>query len=375
MSGMPYDIPQEDTAEFGGLREPTRLGVRKLLRIMRELMPLEGRRGIGDAIKRLASAHGMGPSTLRTHFDNYRHSQCDWRELIDWKVEGRDGRPGLPDWVVDFWVKLCEENNRKMEPAHRALVRAWHAGYIPPEAPAGSKWPEYDPDTALPRGCSLGNLRGKYRPSDFGLNAMRHGLGMALAKNGPKILTTRVGAWVGSHYNIDDVKRDMEFLLMGHGGQRVCPLELGALDVFSGHRFAVHRQPQYVREDGKKDGIKERETRFFMASIFRNFGYSPRGTEMVTELGTAVLRDALLKFFAKHSNEKITRRQPGIVGREQAIAGYFGSGGGNPRHKRIESHHNLLQSKTKRLACWCRWGTTASPRSGCTACSASPTRC
>jgi hypothetical protein len=130
----------------------------------------------------------------------------------------------------------------------------------------------------------------------------------------------------------------------------VCPLELGALDVFSGHRFAVHRQPQYVRVDGKKDGIKERDTRFFMASILRNFGYSSRGTEMITELGTAVLRDKLLAFFHAHSGGKITRREPGIVGREQVIAGYFGRGGGNPRHKaHLESHHNLLHNEAAHL--------------------------
>jgi len=355
MSTFICDVPTEDMAEFGGLKEPTRVDVRRKLRMMRELMALNGR-GIGEAIARIARANGMGAGTLRTHYDNYRHTtdaggDPDWRVLVDRKIEGKSaGRPGVPEWLVQHWKGLCEKHHRKIEPAHRELVRQWQAGYIPEGAPAGAEWPTYDPDTQLPKGCSLGNLRQKYRPSDFELDAMRAGLGSALGKFGPKVLTTRVGLWVGSHYMVDDVKRDMEFLLLGHGGQRVIPLELGVLDVFSGDRFAVQRRPQYRRPDGTLDKIKEREMRFLAASVLRNIGYSPRGTEFVAELGTAALREKLMAFLGAHSGGKITRREPGNLGREQAIGGYWGRGGGNPRHKpHLESHHNLLHNEADGL--------------------------
>jgi hypothetical protein len=64
------------------------------------------------------------------------------------------------------------------------------------------------------------------------------------------------------------------------------------------------------------------------------------------ELGTAAIRSQLAEFLHKHSSGLVTVREPGITGREQAITGYWGRGGGNPRHKsRHESHHNLLQNE------------------------------
>lgn len=348
------EIPTTDSADFGRLNQDTRIEVRRRLRAVEMLLKIhaEGGENFGAAVKRIGGGIGVAYATMRRYFDNFRHSGGDWRTLVDKKCEPelwRDGRPSVPAWVTQLWKKLCEENNRKMEPAHRALVRLWQAGYLPPEAPAGAQWPAYEPRTGLPVGCSLGNLRQKYRPTNFELDAMRNGLGSALGKYGPKVITTRAGLWVGSHYIIDDVKRDMEFLLLGHGGQRVVPLELGVQDLFSADRFAVHRRPQFKRADGTTDKLKERETRFVLGSVFRNMGYSPRGTQIIAELGTAAVRQRLKDFLHLHSGGKITVREPGIVGREQAIAGYYGVGGGNPRHKRIESHHNLLQNEAGAL--------------------------
>lgn len=348
MNALACIVPTEDAAFFGSLPEEVRVDVRRKLRVMRTLLNVG--KGIGEAIKNEAAALGCGAGTLRRYYDAYRR-ELDWRTLIDRRLAPRQfncGREGVPQWLVTLWQKCCEENNRKMEPAHRALIRLWHDPKFSP--PEGEQWPEYDPKTKLPRGCSLGNLRQTYAPSRFELLAMRQGLGAALGKYGPKVLTTRIGLWVGSHYLIDDVKRDMEFLLLGHGGQRVVPLELGVLDLFSGDRFAIHRRPQYRRPDGVKDSLKEREMRFLLASVFRNIGYSPRGTEIVAELGTAAVRDRLKAFLHQHSGEKITVREPGIVGAEQAIAGYYGSGGGNPRHKApIESHHSLAHNEAGAL--------------------------
>jgi hypothetical protein len=135
-------------------------------------------------------------------------------------------------------------------------------------------------------------------------------------------------------------------LLRGASGELVRPAELGVVDFFSGHRFAVHRRPIYLREDGTKDHIKETEMRFLAAAVLRTQGYSPRGTEWVVELGTAAIRKTLATFLHEHSGGLITVRDAGITGREQAIAGWQGRGGGNPRHKaRTESVHNLLQNE------------------------------
>lgn len=341
---MNTETLQKDPA-FTTLPEEARADVRRKLRAVGWIVSTWAMRAekLEDIVKRAGASIGLAPGTMRKYYDNFRHSQGDWTTLLDVRMAplwGKEERASLPGWLIDLWKRLCEENQRKVAPAHRRLIRMWQAG-----EPEGYTWPNYNPATKFPMGCSLGNLR-NHKPTRIELTAMRDGLGAAMGEYGPMFLSTRVGLYVGSHYLIDDVLRDMKLLMLGGGGKIVRPQEFGVLDLLSGHRFAVHRRPYFKRADGTTDGVKEFEMRFLAANVFRNVGFSPRGTQIVMEAGTATIRAALAKWLFENSGGKISTRGPGTTGREQAIAGWVGSGGGNPRHKAaLESHHNLLHNE------------------------------
>lgn len=344
-------LPEKDKPEFAALVADCKAEVLIRLRVFERLLPLRNPQ-IGRTIAAEAPFLGMEAKGLRKLWDKFRHSGCNWRVAINRRsYPAQEDSGSVPPEVISLWRKLCERNQRAQgnKAAHRELMRIWARGE---PLPNGAEWPEtiYTAEGPVPRGCSYRNLTRK-RPEDGQLLAARLGLGAALSSHGPHVLTTRVGLWVGSHYMIDDVKRDVEFMLLGHGGQIVNPQELGVLDLFSADRFAVHRRPIYVdAKTGRKDHVKEREMRFLAASVFRNTGYSRKGTQIVAELGTAAIRDRLKKWLHAHSHGAITVREPGLMGKEQAIAGYWGSGGGNPRHKAaLESHHNLLHNEAGNL--------------------------
>jgi hypothetical protein len=336
---MKLAIPHEELAEFSEETEPCRHQVLTMLRVMERLLAVN--KGIGAAIERQAQTLGFSPKTLRAYYDDFRHTR-DWRVLVNRQLfPERDKTQGaITGELRDLWHRLWEKNQRKGKPAYRQFQRLFISGQH-----GLARFPEIDPATMLPRGCTYRNLL-RHRPDNFSTTAMREGLGAAMSKHGPMVLTTRVGLWVGSHMMIDDVKRDIKVLLLGQRGQTALIQELGVLDVFSGDRFAVHRRPMFLREDGVRDSVKEREMRWLIASVFRHTGWSRRGTEIPAEKGTAAIRKPLAKWLYENSGEKITVREPGMLGKEQVIAGYWGSGGGNPRHKAaLESHHNLMQNE------------------------------
>lgn len=335
---MKLAIPPDDLAEFSEETEPCRQSVLLMLRVMARLLQCNGR-GIGAAIEREAGMLGMSPKTLRGIYDKFRHTR-DWRGLVNRTLFPRKRSSAITAPVAELWQRVWEENQRKGLPAWRKFKRLWLSGQT-----GIVQMPEINPATMLPRGCTYRNLL-RHRPDNFATAAMREGLGAAMNRFGPMVLTTRVGLWVGSHMMIDDVKRDLKVLLLGQRGQTALIQELGVLDVFSGDRFAVHRRPMFLREDGVRDSVKEKEMRWLIASVFRHTGWSRRGTEIPAEKGTAAIRAPLAKWLHEHSGGKITVREPGMLGKEQVIAGYWGSGGGNPRHKApLESHHNLLQNE------------------------------
>jgi hypothetical protein len=340
-------IPPDDLPDFSRFPEECRREVQQLLRVMARLIACAGR-GIGAAIKSEACRLEMGAGTLRRIYDDFRKTG-DWRVLLD-RRKFPEVESALPAAFLEFWKKRAEENQRKSKPAYRLILRQWRAWRAGDPKCAIPGYAECPPETGHghPAGWSYRNLL-RYLPAKAELVAMRDGLGAALGMHVGKVLTTRQGLWVGAQLQIDDVLRDFKVMVVGK--QAVGRIqELGVLDVYSGDRFAVHRRPQWMDADGRKDSLKEAEMRFLIAAVFRNNGYSPRGTEIVAEHGTATVRPALQEFLARYSDGKITVRRSGMIGKEQVIAGYWGSGGGNPRHKpHLESHHNLLHNEAASL--------------------------
>lgn len=341
MTTLSLTIPDQDKQEFCRLAEDCRREVRAWLCGFAVVAKHPHR---GAAMAELGRAMRVSASTARRKWDDFRHSG-DWHVLINGAKYMPTARR-LPAEFIEYYQALVEEYQRVSAPAYRELLRRWRAGQPIP----GYEFPPVDCGKGHPEGWGERNLY-RHLPTKFELKAMREGLGAAMAAFGPQILTTRVGLYVGSHYLIDDVTRDLKVTLLTNGGKIARIQELGVLDLFSADRFAVHRRPQFTRDsDGKKDSLKEREMRFLIAAVLRNTGYSPRGTEIASELGTAAVRKKFAQWIRDTISPLITVRYGGITGKEQAVAGYWGRGGGNPRHKApLESHHNLLHNEASWL--------------------------
>lgn len=336
-------IHPDDMADYAALPEAARHEITGLLRAMSAICTA-ARGQIQQTIAREAMVFGLSQKRMRSLWDTFRKSGHDWRTLINrskFPEIGERRKVSVSD--IQTFRKFAERNQRKTRPAHRSLVRAWRRGEIHTDTPI-------NPVTGLPEGWTYRNML-RHQSSKFELTAMRQGFGAAISQHMGRVHTTRCGLWVGSHYVPDDVLRDFKVLLLqGARGKEARVAELGVLDVYSGHRFAVHRRPEFITDEGKKDKIKEREMRFLTAAILRNQGYSPRGTEWLTELGTAAVRKALASFLHDHSKGLITVREAGITGKTQALKSLTGRGGGNPAHKSwVESHHNLLQNEAGHL--------------------------
>jgi hypothetical protein len=340
-------IPAADTCEFSALP----------IEIRQEITHWQLELRIVDKAKPRVRAMEAAARSMNVSYGSVRDTYYELRKRKDWRFlinlsKAKITSASVPVEILEEFRRRCEMNQRNSKAVHREMIRQWKSGRLT-HSPTGSAlpWPKSLNGGRHPNGCSYDNLmrlcREKYR--GFDLLAMREGLGRALSVHGHQVLTTRVGLWVGSHYLFDDLLRDMKTIWIARQ-QMVRIQELGVLDLYSAHRFMVHRRPKFEEEleNGKmkKNSVKESEMRFLVANTFRNIGYSPRGTVCVVEGGTAAIRKALAEFLHQHSGGLITVRGPGASGKEQVIAGYRGRGGGNPRHKaHLESLHNLLHNE------------------------------
>lgn len=291
----------------------------------------------------------------RATFDRMlaRVKDLGWAGLIpQYKGVGLGADEGLPADFIRFWKTLVEGNQRKIAPAYRLLVRLWRARqpftfqevqYA--HVPGYAGWPGWP---NIPSGWG-GKGRNLYRhqPSKLALTALRQGLGKAKQLFGPKVMSTRVGLWHMSHVMIDDVKLDMKAHI-GDSRKPVVPLQIGALELLSGNRFAYGMKPQLWRADGTREGLNEGDMRFLLAHILSTEGISARGTSFVIEHGTAAIRDRVRDILSRAFGDRVSFEDSGFIGKAQALAGMGDGkgGGGNPNHKAaLESLHNLIHNE------------------------------
>jgi hypothetical protein len=294
---------------------------------------------VQKSLERIALMLGVSPKTARRKYDDFRHSGFDIRVLVNRAKVPEVESAITPDFVE--WMKaVVEKEHRKTSPALRKFKKMWRAGATIPGM-----------DNALPRhqlpaGFSDDNIRRKIADK-FAETAMRRGLGIALAKYGPQILTCRSKLWYGSHLMIDDMWHD-NFVVFGRNSnaQIIRALELDALDVFAGYLETFGCKPRFRRPDGTFDNLKESYARLVVASVFFNRGYSPRGSWVLAEHGTAAISEAVARILFDRSGGLIRLRESGITGEEQAIIGWRGQGKGNPRFKAaLESIRNLKHNE------------------------------
>jgi DNA-binding CsgD family transcriptional regulator len=246
----------------------------------------------------------------------------------------------IPRETIEFWQSLVLQNQRKCKPAYRALLRAYYSGQPIPGVPDG-------PRDQPPIGWSYRNFM-RHAPTQFEATAARIGR-RAAAKYRPLVLTTREKLWVGSHYLFDDLWHD-HFCQVLDTRKVGRPLEFHALDLYSACKFAWGMQLRQEREDGSQAGLSESAMRFLLAYVLGEYGYSPRGTVLVVEHGTAAVRPELERLLGDLSGGKITVQRGGIE-RRAAFAGQFeGRGVGNPRAKAaLESLGNLIHNEMAML--------------------------
>ena len=302
---------------------------------------------IGKALMVLAKRFGVNYATARRKYDDWKDYGI--RGLVNCAKAGLKREAflaGLEDGASDAmfrnrefrgYVKaLAEKYQRKSRPAHREFCRQWKGGKPIPGLDASL------PRTEIPPGCGEDNFYRRVKDC-VALEAMRSGLGKAVAKYGPKIFTTRAELWYGSHLMIDDLWHD-NFVVFARQIVRV--LELDALDVFSGNLETFGCKPRIRRTDGTFENLKEDYARLVVANVLFHRGFSPRGTEILAEHGTAAISERVARILHDATKGLIRLRESGITGQEQAIIGWSGQGKGNPRFKAaLESLRNLKHNE------------------------------
>lgn len=148
----------------------------------------------------------------------------------------------------------------------------------------------------------------------------------------------------------DDLWHDIQVNYLGVNRRSMRPLELAAMDVFSGCKFAYGLKPMMETDDGTQIRLKEREMLFLLAHILCNIGYREDGTTLIVEHGTAAVREDIEKRLHDWTGGAIKVDRSGIEG-AAAFAGVFeGRPKGNFRFKALlESSHGLFHNEIANL--------------------------
>jgi hypothetical protein len=322
-------IPNADINLYLGLPEGVRTEVNLWHRALLDI----SRPGVGKSLAAIAAQFGTSPETARRKYDALHHH--GWRGLIN-RSRLPQRTPTRTEEFLEWWRDLYSMYQRNAKAAYREFCRRYlareHIPGLSPDLNRGS----------IPTGYGYHNLM-RFKPTRFEVAAMRRGLACAISEHGPKIFTTRADLWYGSHYMIDDLWHD-NFVVFGKQIVRV--LELDLLDVFSGALVNFGCKPRFQREDGTFDNLKEKYARLLVAKVLWSEGYSPRGTEIVAEHGTAAVNERVAAILHNATGGLVTVRRSGIVGQEQAIIGWSGEGRGNFRFKApLESLRNLKHNE------------------------------
>ncbi len=331
---MDLTISERDHAEFFAMPHATQLQVRAILAEVAAIRP-----PLDRAWKEAAERLGKSRQTMRRLY--YQVRAQGWRGAVDGRLAART-REALP------WA-FVQEFRRRLEAHQRAGGRAAYAS-ICADWRSGQPMPGYEDVSpadraSYPSGWSYANLMRAAAKAGTKAQMIAARIGKsAAAPYLPKVFSTRVGLYVGSHYMFDDLWHDN---FVHWRGNAVRVLEFDALDVFSAAKIDWVMKPRFLKSDGTFDNLKESLMRSLLAKILGEVGYSPRGTEMMAEHGTAAIREAIERLLFDRSGGLIRVRRSGMSGAEQAVAGWFrGDANGNPRFKApLESARNLYHNR------------------------------
>lgn len=310
----------------------------------RLLEPLLKRcKGVNPTLRQIAAQTGQPFRTVRNRY--YRGRKYGLFGIVDRRLAGkrwwetqkrRDVCPVSESrGLQELWKALCESNGRKSKPEFETLVTMWKKR--DPRIAAIPEYADFPGWPRLPAGWSYENLM-RYGPTEYELEAARRG---RFAATSQFVYTTRKGLWVGSHYLFDDKWHDVfvnSFAEMQHGR----PLEVYSLDLFSAKKLRWATRVRTKDQEGNYKGIAEVMMRFILAATLYLDGYSPRGTTILSEHGTAAVRDRLKEVLLEATDKKVVVSESGITGEAAHLGQYPGLVRGNPRHKAaLESNNNI----------------------------------
>lgn len=328
-------IPPDETCLYSALPEEVRTEIGNWLSALQQVG-----RPLAVAFHTLSKQMGVSESTFRRTYYGVR--QEGWRYLVPEHIVRTD-ETKLPEDFIQFWHSIQMEFQRELtgKRAHKELLRRWNRGV---EIPGYAMHPAADPKTGIPHGWSYAHLM-RFKPAKAVRTAMRIGRAAA-ALDRPLVLTTRADLYVGSHFVFDDFIHDM-FVCAFDSKRLGRPAEFHGIDLYSAHKFVRGAKITGDNpESGKGERLKESDFRALLVFALMGTGYSPRGTRLVVEHGTAAIRDDVECILHDHTQGTITVHRSGIVGDVQAFCGqYLGRGKGNFRFKAsLESQGNLYHN-------------------------------
>ena len=350
---VPDAVPASDLAAFHKLQERNQQRVRALLQAM-PIISGAATIKIGCKIaavalsRELQMKRGISAKNLYNLWRTWKRE--GWRALIDGSLENKPSTSFSEDFISELNLRV-DMNGRSVEQALKSILRDWKLGAsLPGYGTAKEWWARTHPGRAMPRasvpfpdGWTTRNLRRYVDSSRFRRIAATRGRSAA-AMLRPMVLSTRVGLYKRSHLMFDDRWHD-RFVNTFAEKQAGRPLELCSHDLFFARRLRWGMRIRTEDDNGKACGITAKMMRLITAATLYLDGYSPRGTVLVLEHGTAAAGDHVKQVLTDDLGGLITFSESGMMGKAAHLAQFDGRAGGNPRHKAsLESSFNLIHN-------------------------------
>lgn len=352
-------------ARFAALDDANKERVELWRAVMRAVLTAKPKgRAISEQAARMRHVKGFSEAQIERVMYKFLDAG-DWSKAFTDQRGRGDRDDTTTDSEHELFRKYAGENQRgKLYPAWQRMMTDLRAGCLMDgigDDGAPGTWrnlyarefpdrrvPDQCPIDYVPRGWSYDSFW-RARPTKFQITAITVGR-QAAAKYRPGVMTTRVGSYVMQGIILDDLWHDQLVNLPGVNKAAHWPLELAAIDFASGCKFAFGFKPEIEGDDGTRERIRTRETRFFLAHILTTWGWARSGTTIFAEHGAAGVEPHVERLLGEWSGGAIKVERSGIV-REEAFAGLFeGRGRGNPNFKALlEGSHSYFQNAIAHL--------------------------
>ena len=336
----------DDHAEFCALKPDVKARVIRLYDVAKMIHGTT--KGKTERYKELAKEMGISFNALYEPVNAFLKSG-DWRVLVDRRKHSelwlrKNSCDGLPHDFKEFWKDCVESNQRCASVAYDYLMlrlSAWRKGDNDAAIPGYNRPPANAPGKSHPQYWSYRTLC-RNAPSDIELAASREGRTDA-RKLTPGVITTRKTGYPLQEIQFDDMWHDFHVI---HGTQITRILEFGAVDWYSTYIFNPGLKPR-LNMDGVNKVLTERDFRLFAVNLLFTVGWSPRGTVLRGERGTAAFRKGLADRLRHWSNGQISIPLPGMSGAPALVGGFSELAKGNPNAKALKEGrgkiiHNYL---------------------------------